>query len=209
MRSDIQTLLTHSHSSEKPDLSKDVISRRRFIGGLAGALACVPALTSPGAALAGTFSHAITDAGKRNISLRHIHTGETFSGAYRIGDEYIYEAFERINALLRDFRTGDVYPIDPRLIDVLWQINQKTSSKYPFQLLSGYRSPKTNLKLARNTDGVAMNSFHMSGQALDIRVPYYDTREVRNIAVGLRAGGVGYYSKSNFVHLDTGTFRTW
>ena len=189
--------------------SKDSLSRRGFIGGMVGALACGGALASPGKAVAGSFSRSFVDGGKRHISLRQIHTGETFSGVYRIGDQYIYEAFEKINALMRDFRRGDVYPIDPRLIDVLWQINKKSDSKYPFQILSGYRSPKTNLKLARNTQGVASNSYHMSGQAADIRLPYFNTQGLRKIAIDLHAGGVGYYAKSDFVHIDTGEFRTW
>mgnify|MGYP006275942235 CR=1 FL=1 len=185
------------------------ISRRGFLGGVACALAGGAAVATPGKALAGSFSRSIIDSGKRYISLRHIHTGESFSGVYKIGDEYIYEAFEKINALMRDFRTGDVYPVDPRLLDILWRVNQKAGSKYPFQILSGYRSPRTNLKLARNTNGVATNSYHMSGQAADIRLPYFQTAGLRDIAVSLRAGGVGYYSKSDFIHVDTGEVRTW
>lgn len=185
------------------------MSRRGFLGVVAGAMAGGAFAMSPTSAAASSFSRAILDSGKRYISLRHIHTGETFSGVYRIGDQYIYKAFEEINTLMRDFRTGDVYPIDPRLVDTLWQINQKSGSKYPFQVLSGFRSPKTNLRLAKNTEGVATNSFHMSGQAIDIRLPYFKTAGLRDIAVGLRGGGVGYYEKSDFIHVDTGNFRTW
>lgn len=183
------------------------LTRRTFVNGFLGALAGGAVFTS--SAVAGSFSRSMLDSGKRHISLRQIHTGETFSGVYRIGDQYIYEAFEQINTLMRDFRTGDVYPVDPRLIDFLWRINQKTDTKYPFQVLSGYRSPKTNLRLAKNTNGVATNSYHMSGQAADIRLPYYDTQGLRNAAVSMRAGGVGYYPRSDFIHIDTGDFRTW
>lgn len=189
--------------------TRSQLSRRGFVGGFLGMLAGGAALTSTSPAMAGSFSRSMLNSGKRHISLRQIHTGETFSGVYRIGDQYIYQAFEQINTLMRDFRTGDVYPIDPRLIDFLWQISEKADSNYPFQVLSAYRSPKTNLRLARNSEGVATNSYHMSGQAVDIRLPYYNTENLRNVAVSLRAGGVSYYPKSDFIHIDTGEFRTW
>lgn len=185
------------------------INRRHFLNGIMSTLAGGALVTSASGAMAGSFSRSMLDSGKRYISLRHIHTGETFSGVYRIGDQYIYEAFEKINTLMRDFRTSDVYPVDPRLVDFLWRINKKTESNQPFQILSGYRSPKTNLKLATNTAGVAVNSYHMSGQAADIRLPYYDTRGLRNVARRLRAGGVGFYPKSDFIHIDTGEYRSW
>ena len=209
MKHSVQNHIAQKNSEKQQPLNKDSLSRRGFMGGMVGAMACGAALATPGSAVAGSFSRSFVDGGKRYISLRQIHTGESFSGVYRIGDQYIYEAFEKINALMRDFRKGDVYPIDPRLIDVLWQINKKSDSKYPFQILSGYRSPKTNLTLARNIKGVASNSYHMSGQAADIRLPYFNTQGLREIAVGLRSGGVGYYPKSDFVHVDTGEFRTW
>lgn len=196
-------------SSESQTQKSGRLSRRTFVNGFMGALAGGAAFTLSSSAFAGSFSRSMLDSGKRHIALRQIHTGETFSGVYRIGDQYIYEAFEQINTLMRDFRTGDVYPVDPRLIDFLWRINQKTDTKYPFQVLSGYRSPKTNLRLAKNTNGVATNSYHMSGQAADIRLPYYDTQGLRHAAVSLRAGGVGFYPRSDFIHIDTGDFRTW
>ena len=114
------------------------------------------------------------------------------------------EAFEQINTVLRDFRTGDVFPIDPRVVDILFALRQKTGANAPYEVLSGYRSPKTNALLARNGDGVASNSLHMTGQAIDIRLPGYSTKKLSEASVSLRAGGVGYYAKSNFVHLDTG-----
>lgn len=191
------------------DRQNKPITRRNFVNGFFGALAGGAFMSAAPGAMAASFSRSILDTGKRHISLRHIHTGETFSGVYRIGDQYIYEAFEKINTLMRDFRTGDTYPVDPNLVDFLWRVNKKTGSKHPFQVLSGYRSPQTNLKLTRTTPGVAVNSYHMSGQAVDIRLPYYDTRGLRNAAVSLRSGGVGYYPNSDFVHIDTGDFRTW
>ena len=143
------------------------------------------------------------------ISFRHKHTGESFSGVYRVGDKYLPEAFERINYVLRDFRTKEVFPMDPHVIDILSIIHRKMNVDKPFHILSAYRSPKTNAMLGRNTRGVASNSFHMYGQAIDIRIPEYSTKKLRNVARSLQAGGVGYYPRSNFVHVDTGKYRTW
>ncbi|MGH1403352.1 MAG: YcbK family protein [Alphaproteobacteria bacterium] len=143
------------------------------------------------------------------ISFRHAHTGESFSGVYRVGDKYLPEAFERLNYVMRDFRTEEVFPMDPHVVDIMSIIHSRLRAKDPYQILSGYRSPKTNAMLKRNTRGVASNSFHMYGQAVDIRLLNESTREIRNIAKSLQAGGVGYYPRSNFVHVDTGQVRSW
>lgn len=143
------------------------------------------------------------------VAFRHSHTGESFSGVYRVGDKYLPEAFERINYVLRDFRTKEVFPMDPHAIDVLSILQRKTNTKQPYEVLSGYRSPKTNAMLGRKTNGVASNSYHMYGQAMDIRAPGYSTKRLRNLARSLKSGGVGYYPRSNFVHIDTGKVRTW
>lgn len=143
------------------------------------------------------------------ISLHNPHTGESFSGAYRVGDKYLPESFERINYFLRDFRTREIFPMDPRVIDIISIIQRKTANRGPLEILSGYRSPKTNAMLRRASAGVAKNSFHMYGQAIDIRLPGYSTGRLRSIARGLKAGGVGYYPKSDFIHVDTGKVRSW
>lgn len=171
--------------------------------GLAGALAASVPLLGAGEAQA----RGRDDAWR--VSFRQAHTGEAFNGVYRVGDKYLPEAFERLNYVLRDFRTKEVFPMDPRIIDVLSLVQAKTNTSRPFEILSGYRSPKTNSNLRRNTSGVAKNSFHMYGQALDIRVPGVRTSTLRSNAMSLKAGGVGYYPKSGFVHIDTGTVRTW
>lgn len=147
--------------------------------------------------------------GAWKINLHHSHTDEAFRGVYRVGDRYIPEAFERMNYVLRDFRTGEIFPMDPRVIDILSIMQSKIRGDAPFEVLSGYRSPKTNAMLRRVGSGVAKNSYHMYGQALDIRMWGYSTRRVRDVARSLRAGGVGYYPKSNFVHVDTGKIRSW
>ncbi len=143
------------------------------------------------------------------IAFRHAHTGESFSGVYRVGDKYLPEAFERLNYVLRDFRTNEVFPMDPHVVDILSIVHRKIGARNPYHVLSGYRSPKTNAMLGRKTSGVASNSFHMYGQAVDIRIPGYSTKQLRNTAKSLQAGGVGYYPRSNFVHVDTGKVRTW
>ena len=142
-------------------------------------------------------------------SFHNAHTGESFNGVYRVGNKYLPDAFERISYVLRDFRTGEVFPMDPRVIDIVTAVQQKAGQSGPVEILSGYRSPKTNAGLRKASSGVAKNSFHMYGQAIDLRIPGYKTSGVRNIALGVKAGGVGYYPKSNFVHVDTGRVRSW
>jgi uncharacterized protein YcbK (DUF882 family) len=143
------------------------------------------------------------------IRFRHSHTGESFSGVYRVGDTYLPEAFERINYVLRDFRTDEVFPMDPRAIDIISLIQSRTGATGPLEILSGYRSPRTNAMLRKASGGVAKNSLHMYGQALDIRMPGYNTSRLKKLAASLHAGGVGYYPRSNFVHVDTGQVRSW
>ena len=143
------------------------------------------------------------------IAFRHAHTGESFSGVYRVGDKYIPEAFERMNYVLRDFRTTEVFPMDPRVIDILSLLYGRLDATESYQILSGYRSPKTNAMLRKTSSGVARNSFHMYGQAIDIRIPGQSTKLLRNTALALKAGGVGYYPNSDFVHVDTGKVRSW
>ncbi len=152
---------------------------------------------------------ASTDNGTWKIAFRHAHTGESFSGVYRVGDKYLPEAFERINYVLRDFRTKEVFPMDPHMIDILSLIHKKLDANDPYNILSAYRSPKTNAMLGKRTRGVASNSFHMYGQATDIRIPGYGAKKIRNVAKSLKAGGVGYYPRSGFVHVDTGAVRSW
>lgn len=143
------------------------------------------------------------------VSFKNAHTGETFHGVYRIGSYYVPSAFRKINRVLRDHRTGDIHPIDPELIDTLARIQRDCQCGQAVDILSGYRSPKTNSMLRRSSGGVAKNSYHLKGQAADIRVPGSSPSKVRNTARALRTGGVGYYPKSGFVHVDTGDVRTW
>ncbi len=178
--------------------------RRNFMKlGLVGVLGA----TLPFATTKAVFASNNSEAWK--IAFRNVHTGESFSGVYRVGDKYLPEAFERMNYVLRDFRTAEVFPMDPHIIDMLSIIHRKVDINSPYEILSGYRSPKTNSMLGGKKRGVAKNSFHMYGQAIDIRIPSYSTRKIHNVAKSIKAGGVGYYPRSNFVHIDTGTVRSW
>ena len=189
-----------------PGMLKDLntLDRRDMLKlGLAGTLgALVPLMPSKN-------SYASSNFQSWKMSFRHAHTGEKFSGVYRVGDKYLPEAFDHINHVMRDFRTGDVFPLDPRVIDLVNIIHEKTGSTEPLEILSGYRSPKTNNMLRGRSSGVASKSLHMYGQAIDFRLAGYKTKEIRNIAKSLRAGGVGFYPRSNFVHVDTGRVRSW
>lgn len=182
-----------------------MIDRREVLKlGFAGlAATAVPLLT------AGRAEAARRPGEAWRVSFRQAHTGESFSGVYRVGNRYLPEAFERLNYVLRDFRTGEVFPMDPRVLDILSMVQTKARTGRPFELLSGYRSPKTNANLRRVGTGVAKNSFHMYGQALDIRAPGMSTSSLRRTAMSLKAGGVGFYPKSGFVHIDTGKVRSW
>lgn len=151
----------------------------------------------------------LPDLGTFSISFQNHHTGEVFDSNYRVGDKYLPDAFKQINHILRDYRTGEVFPIDPRVIDILFMVSKKTGFNQPLQILSGYRSQSTNARLSKKSEGVAKNSLHMTGQAIDFRLPGFSTNQVRKVAVNLKAGGVGYYSKSDFIHVDTGQVRVW
>jgi uncharacterized protein YcbK (DUF882 family) len=146
---------------------------------------------------------------ERALSFYNIHTTEDLTVSYRRNGRYIPEAIDHINHILRDFRTGEIKPIDPRLIDLLWTVGKRCHCQGRFHIISGYRSPKTNAWLWRHTTGVAKNSLHMRGKAIDIRLPDVCTRKLRDISLSLQAGGVGYYPRSDFVHLDLGDVRSW
>ncbi len=185
------------------------LNRRDILkAGLAGFLGTLPlGFLAPDAIAAG-LAPPVNNV-SYSISLHNGHTGESFNGVYRVGSRYIPEAFDRLNVVLRDFRTNDVFPIDPRAIDILYMVHRNSGARSGYEVLSGYRSPKTNDMLRRASSGVARNSLHLTGQAIDMRLPGYSTRSLHNVAMDLHAGGVGYYPASNFVHVDTGRVRHW
>lgn len=145
----------------------------------------------------------------RSLAFQHLHTGEKLNLTYWANGTHIPGALEEINHLLRDFRTAESWPIDPRLLDLLHRLRQTLDTTEPFHIISGYRSPATNKKLAGKSSGVARRSLHMKGQAIDVRLPGRRLRAVHKAAVAQKSGGVGMYPKSNFVHLDVGRVRYW
>lgn len=145
----------------------------------------------------------------RTLSMVSTHTGESLQVRYFEDGRYIPEALTRLNRVLRDHRTGDVAPIDPRLFDQLHALASCAGCAPHYEIISGYRSPATNEKLRQGSSGVATRSLHMDGRAIDVRLKGLPTARVRDMALALRSGGVGYYKKSDFVHLDTGRVRTW
>jgi uncharacterized protein YcbK (DUF882 family) len=145
----------------------------------------------------------------RSLSFDHTHTGEKLAVAYAVGDAYIPQALLSLNHLLRDFRTGDAHPIEPRLFDQLFLLARITGTQKPFQIISGYRSPATNTQLRSKSRGVASHSLHLDGKAIDVRLADVRLADLRDAALSMKSGGVGYYGESDFVHLDTGAVRRW
>jgi uncharacterized protein YcbK (DUF882 family) len=172
---------------------------------LRGALAAVV-----GAGAAGLAGPALaTIAPPRKLALVNLHTGEELSCAYWRAGAYLPDALADIAKVLRDHRTGEVHPIDPKLLDLLTRLSDRLSADQPFEVISGYRSPKTNAKLHARSSGVATRSLHMQGKAIDVRLPGVPLTKLRDTALGMQAGGVGYYPRSNFVHVDVGRVRRW
>ena len=176
------------------------IGRRRFLG-----LAAAATGGCFGAPLA---AHARSVA-ERSLSFYNIHTGESLKTVYWADGWYVEEGLNEIDRHLRDYRTGQIKQIDLRLLNLLHDLRGVLDTGQPYSVISGYRSPETNALLARHTTGVAPNSYHIRGMAIDIRVPGRYTEDIRWMAIGLRGGGVGYYPESDFVHVDVGPVRDW
>jgi uncharacterized protein YcbK (DUF882 family) len=145
----------------------------------------------------------------RSLSFLHTHTGERLSLVYAAGDAYVPAALARLNWFLRDFRNGETRAIDPQLLDQLHLLAEVTRTRAVFEVISGYRSPSTNESLQRQGGGVATHSLHLEGRAIDVRLADVPLADLRDAAASLRAGGVGFYPQSQFVHLDTGRVRRW
>jgi uncharacterized protein YcbK (DUF882 family) len=143
------------------------------------------------------------------ISLQNPHTGDKLRLTYFERGLYIEDALQEIDYMLRDYHNGAIHPIDPALLDQLYELKLRLGVTRPFNVISAYRSPETNANLRRHSDGVARNSLHMQGRAVDIRLDGMSARHIRDAALSMGRGGVGCYSASNFVHIDTGDVRTW
>ena len=174
--------------------------RRRILElGCALTLACLPV-----PALARTNSYE-----PRSLAFESLHTGEKLSTVYWADGGYLPDALSEIDHLLRDFRTDEVKPIAPELLDLLHLLRSELDSSAPYQVISGYRSATTNKMLAKRSGGVARKSLHMRGMAVDVSLPGRDLATLHRAARSLKLGGVGYYPKPGFVHLDVGRVRYW
>jgi uncharacterized protein YcbK (DUF882 family) len=181
-------------------------SRRSFLHRSAQAMLLGSAL-----GMAGRSARAASTS-TRSLALDHTHTHERIELVYASGEHYVPQALGSLNHFLRDHYSGDVGQIDPQLFDLLHNVRQALGSGVPlsYQIISGYRSPLTNARLrSARGGGVASHSLHMEGKAIDIRLPGVPLAELRDAALSLKAGGVGYYPRDQFVHIDTGRVRTW
>jgi uncharacterized protein YcbK (DUF882 family) len=145
----------------------------------------------------------------RTLSFFHTHTKETATVTFWRDGGYDDAALTQLNWFLRDWRVDQPSKMDPRLFDILWEVYRESGSREPIHIVSAYRSPATNGMLRQRSRAVSEHSQHMSGKAMDIRLPDVDPARLRAIAMRLQHGGVGYYGSSGFVHLDTGSVRAW
>ena len=175
--------------------------------GILGAFAATAVVAAP------TYSNAfglLRGAGDiRRIRMYSGRTGESIDTVYWVDGKYIRDALNEINVFMRDWRTGQVIGIDPRTIDIAAASHRLLQTKEPYMMLSGYRSPKTNAMLRSRSEGVAKNSLHMTGKAADLRLKSRSVGQMARAASACASGGVGRYSRSNFVHMDCGPVRTW
>jgi uncharacterized protein YcbK (DUF882 family) len=174
--------------------------RREFLKVLGGAVAATAA--APGRLLAGPRD-------ERLLSFVHTHTRERITVPYFADGGYLPEGLASLDTFLRDHRTGDEHPIDPALFDILNDLRLATGTRNPFQVISCYRSPRTNAMLRGKSRGVASGSLHLQGKAIDVRLADVGSASLRDAAVELARGGVGHYRGPDFVHVDTGRVRRW
>lgn len=191
-----------SHNN-KITLLPDRNRRKLLKAGLLVSLVCL----NPLPAFAG---YGLQGHGERRLSLLNTHTGERLKEVvYWEQGSYIHDALDDLNYVLRDHRTDEVHAIDPITLDQMAAISRKVNANRPFEIISGYRSPQSNRTLRNNSSGVAKNSYHMQGKAVDLRLPGVPLKVLRKAALDLRRGGVGYYPKSDFLHIDSGKVRSW
>lgn len=170
--------------------------------GIAGLL-----LPAAGGALA---SSRLSITSERHLSFNHLHTRERTALVYAIGDQFVPSALSRLDHFLRDHYSGEVGRMDPELYNLLHRVRLELASTRPFDVISGYRSPHTNETLRTTRGGgVARRSLHTEGKAIDIRLPGVALTDLRDAAISLKGGGVGFYPRENFVHIDTGRVRHW
>jgi uncharacterized protein YcbK (DUF882 family) len=175
-------------------------TRRLFLKGFAGALAAT--VVSPRRVLASARE-------ERVLSFVHTHTHARLTVPYFADGAYLPDGLASLSAFLKDHRTGEEHAIDPELYDILNDLRLATGTASPFQVISAYRSPRTNAMLREHGGGVAKGSLHLQGRAIDVRLGDVSSASLRDAAVELKRGGVGYYRGPDFVHVDTGRVRRW
>jgi len=185
------------------------LSRRSFLGRTLGSAAGLAVATSgaPGQLLASDVAKKSQP--ERSLSLRNIHTLDEIEVTYWSDGKYIDDAVLRISHHMRDHRENETLLMDPNLLDFLWAVRQKVDPTMRFDVISGYRTPKTNAMLRKRSRNVAKFSYHMVGRAVDISTHQSSIAAVRDAGLAVKKGGVGYYPSSRFVHLDTGPLRHW
>ena len=197
-----------SHATERHHLNRCHLDRRHLLRAGLG----LAAVASAGGTLFSSeeAEAAALRAPPRVLSLVNLHTGERINAEYWSKGKYVRDAMRALNRVLRDHHNNSVHAMDPKLLDLVHALSRKINRRGPIEIISGYRSPETNAML-READGsgVAQNSFHMRGMAIDLRVEGLSTRQLQRAALSLRGGGVGYYPDSNFVHVDVGPLRHW
>ncbi|EGR0170098.1 DUF882 domain-containing protein [Vibrio alginolyticus] len=176
-------------------------SRRDFLKMTAGGVVLASALPS--------FSWASLPDEPRALAMNNLNTGEILETCYFDGKRYINDELQKLNEFCRDHRRNEVHPMDRRLFDQISQIQKLVGTEAEVIVISGYRSPATNASLRNGSSRVAKKSMHMEGKAIDFRLDGVKLSTVRDAALSLKAGGVGYYPGSNFVHIDTGAVRSW
>lgn len=187
-------------------LASAIPTRRQF---LQAGLAASALLLAPWNAWA-KVGKMITELPERTVSLYNVNTGELLSRfIYWQDGNYIKEALDEISYLLRDHRNDTVKPIDPLVIDQVFTLGRTFEAFQPFEIISGYRTEETNQTLRSRSRRVAKHSLHIEGRAIDLRLPGVSTKQLRAAALSLRDGGVGYYPKRSFVHIDSGPIRHW
>ncbi len=196
----------HPVKNSASDDSASVASKRRFLRQMVGGT--LLALGGSGMASA-AVNHIYPYPKAKMLALENPITGDTLRLTYFDQGRYLKGALHEINYLLRDFHSDTVHPIDLALVDQLYDLKQLLGINKPIHVISGYRSPDTNALLRQHSHRVAKHSLHMEGRAIDIRVEGIPTKTLKNAALALARGGVGYYPHANFVHLDTGDVRAW
>ncbi len=182
----------------------DKITRREFLKG--ASLFCAGALLLPNQ----LYSNSLFEIEEsRSLKFYNVHTGQKLDITYYEHGNYLFDALSEIDNIMADYRANEIIQMDVKLMDTLYKLQRFTGTREPINIISAYRSPQTNRRLRRHSRGVAKNSYHILGQAIDINIKGVSLKNIRDIGLTLRRGGVGYYPKSNFVHLDVGPVRSW